>query len=55
MDDVQEDVALKQTLAGCVSLDGVALDVRPDVVDRVEKGSSRESWSTSACVDDVVV
>ena len=53
--NVQEHVALKQTLASCVSLDGMTLDVRPDVVDRVEEGSGRESRSTSGCVDNVVV
>lgn len=53
--DIQEDITLKETLAGCVSLDGVALDVRPDVVDSVEKGGGRKGSSASARVNDVVV
>ena len=53
---VVEDVALEDTArAGITALEQVALNIRPDVVDGVEKGLTAERGTATGCLGDVVV
>lgn len=53
--DIVENTALEETLAVVGVLNGVAVVVFPDAVDRVEEGATAECWATARGAINVVV
>jgi hypothetical protein len=52
---VLEHIALEESLASGVTLDSMAIDIGPDVVDGMEEGGGRQRGTATGCMLDEVV